>query len=245
MEESRSNVRCCEKEGDLPSIAGPIHSYIGPMDNPHHRYRSWHYCYGYFQHDNDRQEIARDPDSAALQLATYLASWGMYRGSGFLLNYAYTVHTGVIERLIAPEFDLLWEREFGAVVDDPDLIPVILDAVAAIREAYAPFAAGAMRLAASDTLVTKVLLGMIGCVPACDEYFKLGFAQCYPYSDVNRLFLQRVHRFCRCNLEAIETERQHIFETLGVLYPLMKLVDMYFWKVGFSAAEDRKASSAI
>jgi hypothetical protein len=35
--------------------------------------------------------ISGDRDHAALQLGFYLASWGMYGGSSFLLQYDYTV----------------------------------------------------------------------------------------------------------------------------------------------------------
>jgi hypothetical protein len=31
-----------------------------------------------------------------------LASWGMYRGSSFLLQHAHTVHLGVIDLFVAP-----------------------------------------------------------------------------------------------------------------------------------------------
>jgi hypothetical protein len=65
--------------------------------------------------------VAADRDHAALQLGFYLASWGMYRGSGFLLQHAYTIHLGVIDQLVAPQFSVLWEQEFGAGDDDSKL----------------------------------------------------------------------------------------------------------------------------
>jgi hypothetical protein len=50
----------------------------------HHRYRSWEHCYRYFR-QRRHLRADRDIDHAALQLGFYLASWGMYRGSSFLL----------------------------------------------------------------------------------------------------------------------------------------------------------------
>jgi hypothetical protein len=38
----------------------------------------------------------KDKDAAALQLGFYLASWGMYRGSSFLLRRWSTVHVVVV-----------------------------------------------------------------------------------------------------------------------------------------------------
>ena len=43
--------------------------------------------------------------AAALELGFYLASWGMYRPSGFLLKRTYTIHETVVERpRVAPIF---------------------------------------------------------------------------------------------------------------------------------------------
>ena len=140
----------------------------------HHRYRSWEHCYGYFR-TRTPQAISADRDHAALQLAFYLASWGMYRGSSFLLQRAYTVHLGVIEKLTEPTFAVLWEQEFGAGPKDTELLPVVLKAADAVRKAYKPFAPTTDSRQPSDTLVTKVLLGILGCIPACDRYFIGGF----------------------------------------------------------------------
>ena len=71
--------------------------------DPHHRYRSWEHCYRFFR-ARPRETLLADKDTAALHLAFYLASWGMLRGSTFLLQKAYTAHTGVVERLLSREF---------------------------------------------------------------------------------------------------------------------------------------------
>jgi hypothetical protein len=156
--------------------------------------------------------VAADRDHAALQLGFYLASWGMLRASGFLLQYAYTIHLGVIDQLVAPQFS------------------VLLGAFYAIREAYRPVVP---QRSASDILVTKVLLGTFGCLPACDTYFKIGFKRAgFPYSSVNAHFLQRLLHFATDNLGALREEQRRIQTTSGICYPLMKLVDMYFWQIG-------------
>src|SRR6266478_3447543 len=103
------------------------------MTGVHNRYRSWEHCYRYF-HRSTPEAIALDRDHAALQLGFYLASWGMYRGSGFLLQHAYTVHLGVIDQLLAPRFAILWGQEIGANDRDSKFVPIILEAIAAVRE---------------------------------------------------------------------------------------------------------------
>jgi hypothetical protein len=214
---------------DTTQLRREIRSFYGAITSrPHHRDRSWEHCFQYF-YKLTPADIAKDRDYAALQLGFYLASWGMYRGSSFLLQHTYTIHLEVIDQLAAPQFSVLWEREFGATDDDLQLVPLILEVINAIRTAYAPFT----RRPASTILVTKILLGAFGCLPACDEYFVKGFRNAgFSFSDVNSSFMERVLRFCRENIEVLRDEQRQIQETFGIHYPLMKLVDMYFWQIG-------------
>jgi hypothetical protein len=158
----------------------------------------------------------------------------MYRGSSFLLQYAYTIHRGVVDLLVERRFSKLWKREFGAADKDTELVPIILEAFDAVRNVYGAFATRAEAGEASDTLVTKVMLGTFGCLPACDRYFIDGFKTAdFPYSYVNRSFVQRVLHFCQANLGELRDEQARIERISGTYYPLMKLVDMYFWEIGF------------
>jgi hypothetical protein len=214
------------------------------MTGAHHRYRSWEHCYRYF-HRSTPEAIGADRDHAALQLGFYLASWGMYRGSSFLLQHTYTIHLGVIDQLMAPQFSVLWEREFGASDDDLNLVPIVLDMIDAVREAYRPFAPSAESRQASDTLVTKIILGTFGCLPACDRFFIDGFKSAhFRYSYLNAKFLERILKFCRDNLSELREEQESIERTGGMRYPLMKLADMYFWQIGFELGGGRVDAGA-
>lgn len=51
--------------------------------NPEDRYTSFDYCYNYFRTTND---LTQDIEKSCLVLGFYLASWGMFRGSSFLLQ---------------------------------------------------------------------------------------------------------------------------------------------------------------
>jgi hypothetical protein len=136
-------------------IQGKIQTYYKGMLGEHHRYRSWEHCYAYFRKSKIEGALA-NLDHAAIQLGFYLASWGMYRGSSFLLQHTYTVHKGVIEQLASRRFSVLWEHEFGAGADDEKTVPTILEAITAVREAYSPFAQLADSGLPTDTLVSKV-----------------------------------------------------------------------------------------
>ncbi len=217
------------KKGD---IREKIRAFQGDLADDLNRYRSWEHCYGYF-HKTTPEDIAADRNHAALQLGFYLASWGIYRGSSFLLKYDYTVHLRVIDQLVSPRFCRLWKEEFGARADDMELVPIIADAVDAIREAYRHFAEAAEAGPASDTLVTKVVLGTFGCLPACDWYATQGLRNAgLEYSSVNPKFVEGVLLFCRNNRRDLQKEQTRIERTAGMRYPLMKLVDMYLWQTG-------------
>ena len=198
--------------------------------SPHHRYLSWEHCYRFFR-SRTPEDLLKDKDAAALQLGFYLASWGMYRGSSFLLQRSYTIHVAVVERLAAPELAALWHKEAGTDASDAALVPTILFAVDAVREAYAPFGA------ATDTLVTKVVLGTLGCLPAVDRFFIDGFKKSgNKYSYLNALFVKRMISFCSDCGSGLRGEQDRIQKVSGFRYPLMKLADMYFWEIGYEAA---------
>ena len=211
----------------------------GYYDNrgKHDRDRSWEFCYRFF-HSAGPEGTTANRDRAALQLGFYLASWGMYRNS-FLLHYAYTVHLDVVACLLEPKFSKLWTEEFGATDSDADLVPLILAACEDVRTAYRPFAEARDKLV-TDTLVTKVVLGTMGCFPALDTYFNAGSKhQGISVPDrLNSAFIQNMFRFCRDNLREFQDEQANIEEKYKMYCPLMKLVDAYFHQIGWELAKE-------
>ena len=72
--------------------------------------------------------------------------------------------------------------------------------------------------AASDTLITKILLGTLGCVPAYDRFYKESVKKHHISSgNYNKKSVCRVAKFSECRIE----------------YPPMKLMDMCFWQDGY------------
>jgi hypothetical protein len=214
------------------SVREKLQAFLGNLNGEHDAHRSWEYCYRYFHHCAPKILVA-ERDQGALQLGFYLASWGMYRGSSFPPSYTYTIHCGVIDQLCSSRFAELWRSEFGSGIDDVTLLTVVLDAVDTVRAAYQPFA---FKAGASDILVSKVLLGTLGCLPATDRYFVKGFKQeGNRYSYLNRAFLEEILGFCSDNLSDLRAEQEQIRRVTGIHYPIMKLVDMYFWQLGYES----------
>lgn len=80
--------------------------YDDARTNANGRSRSWEHCYRVFR--DARTDPSPDYDYLSLHLAFYLASWGMYRGSSFLLQNDYKVLLPVVEEVLKPEYDCLF-----------------------------------------------------------------------------------------------------------------------------------------
>lgn len=108
-----------------------------------------------------------DYDYMALNLAFYLASWGMYRGSSFLLDKSYKIHIEPVKLIFSK--DELWKRSLSSIeltAFGKELANVygVGDKVRASNDGIS----GNM----TDTLFTKILLGLTGNVIAYDRYCK-------------------------------------------------------------------------
>ena len=201
-----------------------------------HRYRSWEHCFEYFrQHKafNTPEHI----DRASLHLAFYLASWGMYRGSSFLLWKDYTIHRYAVSLLSEPEYEPLWDLDLDHV--DSAAIGQILSLSHALREVYRRHITEVdgkpKMITPSDTLITKILLGTVGCTAACDRLFILGFRHSgLPFSRFDKTFLCTLVDFYKRNSGDFKQVQDAMAQQGSIRYPMMKLLDMYFWNIGFN-----------
>lgn len=79
---------------------------------PFSRYKSWEYCHEIFNYYGRKEEITDEVyDLLALNLAFYLASWGMYRGSSFLLQRDYKTHIGAVKEIMKDKYKDLWNYD--------------------------------------------------------------------------------------------------------------------------------------
>jgi len=211
-----------ERMNPITDISETIRAWIGTIfAEPDHRSHSWQHCHTFFQNAG-QAGLRVQRDHAALHLGFYLASWGMYRGSSFLIKHSYTVHREIIDLLTTPESAPLWDNDV-VLEDNAQRIHTIIEVTNAIKRTYHRFGK------ASDTLVTKILLGTTGCMPACDRYFIAGFKDAgFKYSSVNQQFIEHVFRFCEDNKAELRGEQDRILREHQAYYPIMKLVDMYF-----------------
>jgi len=240
---------CTEQIRKYP-IAQTIQSFYGQLrKDPNHRYRSWEHCFLAFQRVilSTASPTESEVDYLSLHLAFYLASWGMYRGSSGLLWKDYKIYHPVVESLIKnlSKTKFFRENQSASVLKDERKLDQYLDVVFDIKKAIANYLNeiryiksldnenetlndSRFQIAATDTLLTKILLGTIGCAPAYDRLFKKGANSCnLKCSNFSKRSFRRVLGFTRDNLAEFQSIKAKIDK-----YPLMKLVDMYFWNVG-------------
>lgn len=198
------------------------------QSDKHHRYKSWEHCFSYFS------QKKLDEAVACLHLSFYLASWGMYRGSSFLLWKDYLVHREVVKRILSLKH--LRNIDFSKSCEKE--IDEIIKLSSWIRNWYQHnirYVNGtAKKIHVTDTLVTKILLGTLGCIPAYDRYFIDGLrAKGLSYSTLSKANFKSVVEFYNLNRADFDSVQRSIKRTSGIYYPTMKLVDMYFWQIGF------------
>jgi hypothetical protein len=225
-----------KSHSDLPTMTATtavhlIQDYFNEIvKDPHGRYKSWEHCYKVFSENRnavDEQTI----DYLALHLAFYLASWGMYRGSSFLLQKDYKVHIPVVKIIQEQKHDALHGISAENLCKDCYL-DLLMNLAERVRHCYAeelPSFEG-VENHTSDTLVTKILLGTLGCVPAYDRYYKSAVKKNHISSgQFNSRSVRDVAEFYCENLGIFESLRSEIGNR-GVEYPPMKLIDMCFWQ---------------
>ena len=198
------------------------------------RSRSWEHCYRVFR--DARTDPSPDCDYLSLHLAFYLASWGMYRGSSFLLQKDYKVLVPVVEEILKVECDCL----FGVAcvgLREPEVQKRLKKLYKYIAKHFRPIrnevAGREVASSVSPVLITKILMGTLGCVPAYDRFFQDGVATykvtTQEYSPKSVLKLVDFYEEHNDRLE----EARRGMRTDDLIYPQMKLLDMGFWQVGF------------
>lgn len=193
-----------------------IKKYHYSIDNDYTRYKSWEHCYNAFRmYRKDKSKT----EFLCLHLGCYLASWGMLRNS-VLMNYDYLVHKKFVEAISNDKYDALYSENYKNE-------ELVFDVVKLIDDTYPT------KISKTDTLVTKVLLGVFGCTPAFDRYFRDGvkhFGICS--ADFGRQSLRALYSFYDLHYKELENLR-HTFLKEGTYYTPMKLLDMCFWQFGY------------
>jgi hypothetical protein len=193
---------------------------------PDARYASFDYCFNYFQLFRESGDLAglasvENIQISCLQLGFYLASWGMMRGSAKLHHRSARHLAPVIEAIASTELSV-WGIDADRYTESN--VGELLALARRLCQAN-----GGM----SDTLVTKVMLGVFGSVPAFDTNFRNGFG----VTSFGAKALRKVGAFHADNAEVLESHRVPTLdfvtgEPTGRLYTRAKVIDMAFFIEG-------------
>lgn len=209
--------------------------YTDLKNDENGRYRSWEHCYQAFYKARTTKPI--DYDYLSLQLSFYLASWGMYRGSSFLLKKDYRVHAPIVKEIMKPEYDRLLGLTYEDLLD-AEVLNLLNKLVKSLSTYYTKIRFDVIRHDVhnriSNTLITKILMGSLGCTPAYDKYFKLGITNTIieGIGSFNNDSLNQLAIFYQNNVNVLEPIRHEMQIDNEITYPQMKLLDMGFWQIG-------------
>lgn len=203
----------------------------------HHRFKSWEHCNNFFIKHKGNLEDENLFDYSCLQLAFYLASWGMMRGSTFLLQKDYRIHEYFIKNIAMngkykKYYSVLKDSSIN--IEDIDGIDELIKDTAKVYVDNIKYINGEKTVVSvTDTLTSKILLGVYGIVPAYDSYF-VNAIKMYGFRNTTLCedSLKELVNFYYDFQSEFEVCRA-LFEKDGVQYPPMKLIDMYFWQVGY------------
>ncbi len=206
-----------------------LNGFTELLDSPNHRYLSWEHCYNIFS--TERLKKSPDIDLLSLHLGFYLASWGMMRGSSQLLQKDYKIHTGAINIILKPQYIGLWGKTWKDSKTDKNELDLLFNKGGLVDELSDYYQNAG--ISPTETLITKILLGTMGCVPAYDRFLKIGLG-----AD------GIIKQFGRSSME-------QIIGTYGISsrfslpshnkYPQMKIIDSIFWQYGYYLDERGRA----
>lgn len=202
---------------------------------PEDRYTSFDYSYNYFLKTN-QSLLLQDMEKSCLALGFYLASWGMLRGSTFLSRKSVKHFVPTIE-FIASLDKKIWRIDANCY--DEQNIACIIDVYDGIRENLLPDAHTPL------TLITKVMLGVFGFVPAYDEYFCKTFREISGgpcrFRSFNKNSLRIIKDFYDANNTVIDKLSKSTYTTdfatgkkTRTTYPRAKIIDMYGFTLGLN-----------
>lgn len=153
------------------------------QSNAHSRYKSWEHCFLIFANYKGKKLHEEDIDYLCLHLSFYLASWGMYRGSSFLLQRDYKIHASVVKELMEDKYLSLWSIKCEEYIKEEtksldllfDLRKKLESIYSEVRESVNEELGTAIpESGISEILISKILMGTLGCVPAYDRFFVSG-----------------------------------------------------------------------
>lgn len=148
----------------------------------------------------------------------------------------YRIHIPVIEELLDKNYDSLMGINCSELKNEVNQKKLI-ELNAFMSEYYDVIRRNVkeknLKNTLSYTLITKILMGTMGCVPAYDRYFIAGIKnQKVATGSCNIKSILQLADFYERNESRLEPVRENM-RVYDLPYPQMKMIDMGFWQIGF------------
>jgi hypothetical protein len=220
-------------------FSGEVERYFGRADGEQFpRLQAWEIIYDYVNDPRFQTwaELASEQnvEKTALHLGFFLSNWGMFRGSSGLMRSNLRFFRKMVEILFTQIPADLWNLHLDEFTEDACEHVKLLDcSLEKLRGHLEKITTP------TDTLVTKILMGIWGECPARDLYFEAGFRSVYPEMRVPRFSGEYMVGLNQ--LRVNENWSLPIKKTAGGnRYPAAKLIDMAFFEIGFRAKSGQK-----
>lgn len=258
-------LKCCKtlKAIDSKYIESAVKLFIGLSRGFETRSKTWddcHKCFGDIHGRLKKSGYSRtlskdEKEIARLYLMNYLASWGMYRGSSFVLQYDSNIYKDIIDIIFDKDYNVLWDLKCEDLKQNTsDVIGKVCKVFNAIEKKLDEKRIFTMvekvdwfnqyeknnntsNTKVSRTLVSKILLGTICCMPALDTNFNtiVEHSSCKISNYIPFLFEMILEKGNSDDFDLKNNKNDYVFKELSKTYPkipLMKIVDMAFFTIG-------------
>lgn len=221
------------------------------------RYRSYDYIHSFYlakRSDNRNKTL----DKVALRLFAFLGSWGMLCRGAFLMQKDYRFLIPVIKILNKTDYKELCNVDLFSF-DIEAYIRKVIDLKKELNDYFIDKTyynlKGPYRINKNskdknkkvhDTVIGKILMATLGCIPAYDEYVVDGMKNEKLCATLGKRSLKKLVNYSRDHKEALEkimgsvNEKVHIESGNKELnYPVAKILDMIFWEYGYKLKKER------
>ncbi len=217
-----------------------------------HRFATYDFCHSYFV--NNREVLTSNMEESCMRLWSFLGSWGMLRGSSQLFKENSPASLKPVIECIANTKEEIWKIDVEQYKEkQEDLIRLYKSIEEALIEGSNKKDCDGKPHSAfkpSCTLITKIMMGVFGIVPAFDTFFCKSFGNMYPQKGFaayhfSKNALSSIYKFYETNKQAIDSIKIPVMNFDGeassdLFYKKAKLIDMYGFTAGYEEMVKRE-----
>lgn len=192
----------------------------------------------------ERKTKSYSDEYLAKELFIFLSNWGMVARGAFLMQHSYRILVPVIKILLNEKYEILQNPEIDVVEQNISKIIELKDKISFELSTFS----GNKNKVVSDTLLSKIIMGVFGCTVTYDTYIKeellgekskkSGRTGKIASASFSEKSLKAICGYYKENIEKLEPLRNRFKMPDGELYPPLKFLDILMW---FS--QDKKRNS--